>query len=131
MEICNFNGSLLYNNGPLMKIKEKMHQKVAVLTIKGKLMGPPATIKLVEDVEELIQDGVKRVVLDLKHVNWINSMGVGSILKALSRLNKAGGVLHLVGLTEKVRSVFMMSQLTKIIPINETVNEAIEELNKN
>ena len=113
-----------------MKIKEKMHQKVAVLTLKGKLMGPPATTKLIDDVKELLDDGVIRVVIDLKHVNWINSMGVGAILKALSLLNKAGGVLHLVGLTEKVRSVFMMSQLTKIIPINATVNEAIEELNK-
>ena len=114
-----------------MKIKEVMHQKVAVVSLRGKLMGPPSTTELVEDIERLIEDGVARVVIDLKHVNWINSLGVGGIIKCVTRMRNVGGSLHLVGLTEKVRSVFVMSQLTKVIPINETVEEAVEELNKN
>ena len=114
-----------------MKIKEVMHQKVAVVSLRGKLMGPPATTELVEDIERLLDDGVARVVIDLKHVNWINSLGVGGIIKCVTRMRNVGGSLHLVGLTEKVRSVFVMSQLTKVIPINETVEEAVEELNKN
>ena len=88
-----------------MKIKETIHQKVAVLSLRGKLMGPPATQELNESVVALINDGVIRIVLDLSHVNWINSLGIGSIMKCLTSIRKADGHFHLAGLTEKVQSV--------------------------
>jgi anti-sigma B factor antagonist len=113
-----------------MKIKESIHQKVAVLSLRGKLMGPPETTHLFRDVQELIADGVTRVVLDLGHVNWINSMGVGAIMKSYAELNKTDGELRLVGLTQKVHSVFMMTQLTRVLAIHNTIEEAVEELNE-
>lgn len=112
-----------------MKIKETMYQKVAVLSLRGNLMGPPESDKLFENVKGLIEDGVTRVVFDLKHVNWINSLGVGSIMKCFMTLKEAKGSLHLVSLTEKVRSIFVMSQLTKVFVIHEKVEQAVEQLN--
>lgn len=113
----------------MMKIKEKIHQKVAVLALKGNLMGPPDSTNLFDDVQNLINDGVTRVVFDLTHLNWINSLGVGSIMKCLTALKNVEGELRLVGLTQKVHSVFLMTQLTRVFVIHETVEEAIEELN--
>ena len=113
-----------------MKIKESIHQKVAVLSLRGKLMGPPATNELFERVTLLMEDGVSRIVFDLKHVNWINSLGVGAIVKCYSAVQKGNGHLHLVGLSEKVRSVFVLSQLTKVLTIHDKTDEAVEELNK-
>jgi len=112
-----------------MKIKETMHQKVAVLTLKGNLMGPPDSIKLVEDVKNLVTDGVKRIVLNFSAVNWINSLGVGSVMKCLSVIKEINGHLYLVGLTEKVKSIFMVTQLIKVFVIKDSVEEAVEELN--
>jgi len=113
-----------------MKIKESIHQKVAVLSLRGKLMGPPETTRLFKDVQDLIADGVTRVVIDLSHVNWINSMGVGAIMKSFGELNKNGGELRLVGLTQKVHSVFMMTQLTRVLTIHNTIEEAVDKLNE-
>jgi len=112
-----------------MKIKEIMHRKVAELELRGKLMGPPETVSLVEDVSNLLKDGVTRIVLNLKHVNWINSLGLGAIVKCITKVRDANGVLHLSGLTEKVKSLFVMSQLIKIVNIHETAEQAVEELN--
>jgi len=113
-----------------MKIKESIHQKVAVLELRGKLMGPPATVTLVEDVQNLLKDGVSRIVLDLKHVNWINSLGLGAIVKSITAVRDSKGTLHLSGLTEKVHSLFVMSQLIKIVTIHDNVEQAVEDLNK-
>ena len=113
-----------------MKIKESMYKKVAVLDLRGKLMGPPATTSLVDDVQDLLKNGVTRIVLDLKHVNWINSLGLGSIVKVLSVVRKNSGALYLAGLSAKERSLMVMSQLTKIVTIHDTAEEAVEELNK-
>jgi len=112
-----------------MKIKETIHQKVAVLGLKGNLMGPPETVDLFEDVRGLVEDGLKRFVLDFGNVNWINSLGVGAIMKCLTLLRNKGGHLYLVGLTEKVKSVFMVTQLLKVFTIKENLDEAVDELN--
>lgn len=113
-----------------MKIKDSIHQKVAVLAISGSLMGPPDTNELIEKIENLIQNGIFRIVIDFKHVKWINSLGVGSIMRCRSMVEKTEGWMHLSGLTEKVRSVFVMAQLTKVFTIHESVDEAIEALNQ-
>jgi len=112
-----------------MKIKETLYQKTAVLSLRGKLMGPPASTKLYEDVINLLENGVIRIVFDLSHVNWINSLGVGAIVKCYTAVEKYKGLLHLVGLTEKVKSIFVMSQLTKIFTIHDSVDNAVAELN--
>ena len=112
-----------------MKIKETFYRKVAVLSLRGKLMGPPASTDLYEKVTALLEEGVTRIVFDLGHVNWINSLGVGAIVKCFTAVNSAKGALHLVKLTDKVRSVFVMSQLTKIFKIHDSVENAVEELN--
>ena len=106
-----------------------MHQKVAELELHGKLMGPPETAKLVNVVKNLLNDGVSRVVLNMKHVNWINSLGLGAIVKCITTVRDEKGSLHLSGLTEKVHSLFIMSQLIKIVTIHETAQEAIKTLN--
>jgi len=113
-----------------MKIKETIHQKVAVLSLRGKMMGPPATSDLHERIDSLLENGVSRIVLDLKHVSWINSLGLGALVKSYSAVQQAKGQLHLVRLSEKVRSVMVMSQLTKVFIIHESVEAAVEELNK-
>jgi anti-anti-sigma factor len=113
-----------------MKIKESIHQKVAVLAINGTLMGPPHTNELVENLEHLIENGIFRIVIDFKHVKWINSLGVGSIMRCRSIVERAEGWLHLSGLTDKVRSVFVMAQLTKVFEIHDSSDEAVEALNQ-
>jgi len=112
-----------------MKIRENIIQRVAVLTVIGKLMGPVESNKLHESVKNLISEGVFRIVLDLSHVNWINSIGVGSIMRCYTEMAAVHGSLHLTGLSEKVRSVFIISQLTRVFTIHENVYDAVNVLN--
>ena len=112
-----------------MKIKESIHQKVAVMEIKGNLMGPPETNKLVDDVSALMNDGLKRIVMDFSGVDWMNSLGVGALMKCYKALKERKGNLYLVGLTEKVKSVFMISQLLSVFTVKDSVQEAVDELN--
>ena len=107
-----------------------MYQRVAILTLAGKLMGPPASNQLVEKIKNLINEGVFRIIIDLSHVNWINSLGVGSIMKCYSVVQQANGKLHLVGLTEKVRSVFVITQLMQVFTIHDDVESAVTLLNQ-
>jgi anti-anti-sigma regulatory factor len=54
---------------------------------------------------------------------------VGSIMKCLTSIKNIEGYLYLVGLTEKVKSIFVVTQLIKVFTIKDSVEEAVEELN--
>ncbi|GJQ20790.1 MAG: STAS domain-containing protein [Ignavibacterium sp.] len=108
-----------------MNIKEKMHGDVAVVSLKGNLMGEPDTTDVRQKVYSLLQDDVKKIVLDLGKVKWINSSGLGALIAAMTSVKNKGGELRLANVTEKVESVFMITQLIKVFKTYETVDRAV------
>jgi len=108
-----------------MQIKEQMRGNVAVIELKGKLMGGPETMEIHEKVKELVAKGVNQVVIDLGKVSWMNSTGLGSIMGSLTSLKNANGDLKLARVTEKVKSLFMITKLITIFNTYETVDDAV------
>jgi len=108
-----------------MKIKEKIENHVAVLTLSGKMMGGPETTALHDHIRGLINDGMKNIVIDLGEVKWMNSSGMGVLMAAMTTLSNSGGSLVLARVTEKVKSLLIITQLIKIFTTFETVERAI------
>jgi len=107
-----------------MKIDMKEIGDVTVMIVKGKLMGGPETISVHDQVKELIEQDKKKVVIDLSHVAWMNSSGLGTMMGCLTSLKNAGGDLKLAGVTEKVKSLFMITKLITIFETYDTSDEA-------
>lgn len=108
-----------------MKIEMKETGPVTVMIVKGKLMGGPETISVHDQVKGLIEQGRKKVVIDLSHVAWMNSSGLGTMMGCLTSLKNAGGDLKLAGVTEKVKSLFMITKLITIFETYDTADEAV------
>jgi len=108
-----------------MKIKEKIEGDVAVLTISGNMMGGPETMALHDKIKSLGADGIKRVVIDLKGVKWMNSSGLGVLMACMSTLNNSGGKLKLASVTEKVKSLLVITQLMRIFDTFESAERAV------
>ncbi|MBN2028883.1 STAS domain-containing protein [bacterium] len=109
-----------------MNIDVKDHDGVTVITVKGNLMGGPETISLHEKVKELIEQNKKKIVIDLSHVKWMNSSGLGTIMGCLTSLKNAQGDLKLCGVTEKVKSLFMITKLITLFETYATQEEAVK-----
>ena len=108
-----------------MTIKEKMYGDIAVLALKGNLMGEPDTTDVRDKIYSLLQDDVKNVVLDLSKVKWVNSSGLGTLIAAMTSVKNKGGELKLANITDKVESLFMITQLIKVFKTYESVDRAI------
>ena len=108
-----------------MTIKEKMYGDIAVLSLKGNLMGEPDTTDVRDKIYSLLQDDVKNIVLDLGKVKWINSSGLGTLIAGMTSVKNKGGEMKLASVTEKVESLFMITQLIKVFKTYETVDRAI------
>lgn len=107
-----------------MKIKDKIEDGIGILTLKGKLMGYPETDELHDEMRSFLGQKVNRIVIDLNGVSWMNSMGVGALMRCLTTIRNAEGDLRLARMSEKARSVFVITQLISIFKIFETVDEA-------
>jgi len=108
-----------------MAIKEKIVGNVAVLTVSGKLMGGKETLEVHEHVKNLISDGIKKIVIDLSKVKWMNSQGIGVLMASYTSLVKAEGFLRLSGVINKVKSILMITQIITFFDVYDTADRAV------
>jgi anti-sigma B factor antagonist len=67
----------------------------------------------------------ERIVVNLSGVPYMDSSGVASLVKLLSRSRKQDVRLHLAGLTKRVRSIFEITRLDSVFEIHPTEEEAL------
>ena len=108
-----------------MAISEKIHGDVAVLTVSGNLMGGEETHEITEKVKSLLNDEVKKVVLDLGKVKWMNSTGLGSLIESRRLITEQDGTLKISNVTEKIKSLLIISQILNLFETYETVDRAL------
>lgn len=113
-----------------MNIEVKDFGDITMLGIKGNLMGGPETISVHDKVRDLIGQGKNRVVIDLSQVKWMNSSGLGTMMGCLTSLRSAKGDLKLCGVTDKVKSLFMITKLITIFETYGSSEEAVEAFKK-
>jgi anti-sigma B factor antagonist len=76
-------------------------------------------------LDALTADGTARLVIDLSRVSFLDSTGLGVIVKALKHAREAGGWLHLVITSGRIRKIFEITGLDASIPIFDTAQDAI------
>lgn len=108
-----------------MPLKEGMLSGVPILTLRGNLIGEPETSDLKEKIKTLTANGMKRIVLDLSDVTFINSTGLGSLISSLTSVRSVGGDLRLAGVNEKVHNLFVITKLATVFDMHKNVELAV------
>ena len=78
-----------------------------------------------EHLGELVAGGKYDLVLDLEHVAFLDSTGLGVLVGGLKRVRAHDGSLHLVCSQERILKVFRITGLTKVFPIHDSVPDAL------
>lgn len=102
--------------------------KVQVLHLKGSLLADIQTKEILQTVTDLIQQGEKYFIIDLKDLKFINSSGLGMLLTILTKARKSGGDVALAHIPEQVNNLLVITKLTSIFKSGESVEEAIHAL---
>lgn len=109
-----------------MKVKTRMEGDAAIITVSGKLMGGPESDALRNEVKNLIDDGSKRFVVNLKGVPWINSTGLGALMAVYTSIQRSEGALKLCHVSDRIQSLFMITKLLTIFDTYPSEQEAID-----
>ncbi len=108
-----------------MQMKEEKIGDVVVISLKGNLMGDPETSELREKIYSCIGRDDVKIVLDLSKIKWMNSSGLGALISSLTSVKNKGGEIRLANITEKVQSLFMITQLVRVFKSYDSVEEAV------
>lgn len=74
---------------------------------------------------KLLDEKPSAVIIDLTGVGYMDSSGVASLVKLLSRVRQKGVSLKLAGLTDRVRNIFEITRLDSVFEIHGTCEEAL------
>ena len=97
-----------------MDIKINEQYNAVVLNLDGKLMGGPFGEEMNKTLHKLIDEGKKRVVIDLSKVGFVNSSGLGILISGLTTMRNGGGDLKLAGITSKIGGLLSITKLNQI-----------------
>ena len=109
-----------------MKMKRIPNDDVMVLELSGKIMGGPSHDEFKSEIKGIIEAGFTKVVLDMGHVPWINSTGLGILISGYHSIKAADGVMKVCNVKERVLSIFYISQLEKIFDVYESREDALK-----
>jgi anti-sigma B factor antagonist len=78
-----------------------------------------------ERMVELIEDGKKRIVVDLSSATFIDSTTLGVLVGGVKRLRPAGGSLALVCTDQNITKIFEITGLDRVFPIHASRDDAL------
>ena len=108
-----------------MRFHEKYYGDVHVISLDGKLIGEPETTQLHNIISSAIHAGKCKIILNLKNVGWMGSIGFGVITGGMMSARSAGGDLRLTGLNQKVDKLLTITKLNSVFQTFDSVNLAI------
>lgn len=79
-------------------------------------------------IHSLIAEGTRKLVLDLTHVDVVDSAGLGVIVRAFGELSERGGRLRISGPGEQVRHLFKITHTASFLAIDDELVTSVEKL---
>ncbi len=86
--------------------------------------------ELKRQVNDKIDNGYRKVIIDLTSVEFLDSTFLGIIVNTLKKVAKLGGDLKLVGFKPNVRSMFELTRLFRVFESYSELQDAIKSFNK-
>lgn len=107
-----------------MKFDDFVESDIVVLDISGKIMGGEETTMFHGKIHEYISGNKKNFVVDMAKVDWMNSVGLGMLISALTTVKNAGGRLVLSNIT-KIESILTITRLISVFEHYDSRDAAI------
>ena len=108
-----------------MKIEERALEHVVVLDLKGKLTIGEGDELLKETIQKLIDQGHNKLLLNLEDVPYVDSAGLGEIVRTYTTVSRQGGSLKLVNLTKRITDLLAITKLLTVFDTFESEADAV------
>jgi anti-sigma B factor antagonist len=109
-----------------MQIEERVVDGVTILDLKGKMTLGEGDELLKDKINSLIQQEKKKLLLNLEGVPYIDSAGLGEIVRTYTTVSRQGGKLKLLNLTKRIQDLLAITKLLTVFETYENESDAIK-----
>jgi anti-sigma B factor antagonist len=109
-----------------MQIDERQVGEVTILDLKGKITLNEGDEVLKDKINSLILQNRKRILLNLADVPYIDSAGLGEIVRTYTTVSRQGGQLKLVNLTKRITDLLMITKLLTVFETFDVEQDALK-----
>jgi len=100
-----------------LEIKQRENEGIVILDLKGKLILGPEDALARQEILSLLESGHKNLMVNLKNVADIDTVGVGTLAMCATKFKEAGGRVVLVDLSEAHTKVWDTLKLNTVLDI--------------
>ena len=108
-----------------MEIHTRTVGDVHVLDVSGKITLGEATANIRHTISDLLENGGKKIVLNLTEVHYIDSSGIGELVRTYTSVTKEGKQLKLLNLTKKIRELLVITKLLTVFQVYDNEQAAV------
>ena len=106
-------------------ISQSKIDSVAVVLLKGTMVAGKDTELLAGAVSELLEAGQLQIILDLGQVNYIDSTGIGALVRSYNLAMAKGASVKLLHLTKRIHDVLQITRLSTVFEIYDDQQKAL------
>lgn len=101
-----------------------------LLELKGELLDAFASKEMLDKIDEILnqQKEVKNIIIDLHQLNFINSTGLGILIKVLTKARNTGGEVIITRVEKRIKDLLVITKLNSVFKVVNTLKEAKEYL---
>jgi len=109
-------------------IKCRQLDDVVILDISGRLTLGEGTITLRDTLQKLLNRGERKFVMNLEHVDYVDSAGLGELITGFTTVRAQGGQLKLLKLTHRIHDLLQITKLLTVFDSFDSETEAIKSM---
>jgi anti-sigma B factor antagonist len=108
-----------------LDIHKRDREGISILDLKGRLVVGDPSVRLREKMTDETNQGVRRVILNLDGVEYIDSTGLGSMVICFTSLQRAGGTLKLMNLNRRNVELLVLTKLSTVFEVFQNEQDAV------
>jgi anti-sigma B factor antagonist len=109
-----------------MQITERTVGDVMIVDVAGRVtLGDGGDTVLKDKLRSLVQQGRRKLLLNLAEVAYVDSAGLGAIVQCYTTVTNQGGSLKLVHLTKRIKDLLTITKLITVFDTYDNEAEAV------
>ena len=112
-----------------INISERQAGDVTILDLEGKVTIGEGSVALRNAIRRLLGEGKTKILLNLGSVGYIDSSGLGELVSSFTAVNKEGGTLKLLNLTQKIQDLLAITKLLTVFDVFDDEASALASFN--
>src|SRR6185312_10669866 len=110
-----------------MQIDQRTNGDVAIVAISGDItLSKGGDVLLKDKVQSLLQQGHRKIVLDMGGVAYVDSAGLGQLVQVYATTSHLGGSLKLLNLTKRLRDLLVLTKLLTVFDAYDNESDAVK-----